>query len=60
MNREFARRVFYLTAALLYIIATVVDWEIFLSNKAHKHGVTGHRRFGGRLKFLTFIDMVFI
>ncbi len=44
--------------AILYLIALITDWEIFLSDKAHRHGLTGHRSFGGRLKFLTFIDMV--
>ncbi len=43
---------------ILYLIALITDWEIFLSDKAHRHGLTGHRSFGGRLKFLTFIDMV--
>ncbi len=57
-KRELLRSSFYIAMTILYLIALITDWEIFLSDKAHRHGLTGHRSFGGRLKFLTFIDMV--
>ncbi len=57
-KKEYLRSYFYVVTAILYLIALITDWEIYLSDKAHKHGLTGHRSFGGRMKFLTFINMV--
>ena len=49
----------YLNLAAAYLIAVYVDHEIWMSDRMLL--VTGrsyHRNFGGRFKFLTYIDMV--
>ena len=49
---------FYFTIASLYVFATYNDWETYLSDRLVKAGLTYQITYGGRMKFLTFIDMV--
>ena len=58
VKRESFRPLFFLVMAVLYLIAFFTDLDIYLNDKAAKHGVMIHRSFGGRLKYLTYIDMV--
>ena len=56
---ETVQSIFYLCATSLYLIAFFVDMEIYHSDRMYQlTGLDFHRNFGGRLKFLTYIDMV--
>ncbi len=56
---EILRSLFYLSASSLYILAVYTDMIIYMSDSIFlKTGFDYHRTFGGRLKFLTYIDMV--
>ena len=49
---------FYIITAGLYALAVYTDWEMVLNDSYSLVGLDFHKTFGGRLKFLTFIDMV--
>ncbi len=56
---ETLQSLFFLTTSGLYILAVYTDMVIYLSDAIFlKAGLEYHRTFGGRLKFLTYIDMV--
>ena len=59
-KKETSQSLFYLIAGTLYTIAFFTDLEIYLSDRAFKNGLNMHRTFGGRFKFLTYIDMVYL
>jgi hypothetical protein len=58
LKKDTVRPAFISAMAVLYLIAFFTDLDIFLNDKAAKAGVMIHRMFGGRFKYLTFIDMV--
>ncbi len=56
---EILQSLFFLTTSGLYILAVYTDMVIYLSDAVFlKAGFEYHRTFGGRFKFLTYIDMV--
>lgn len=57
-ENENIQNAFYLITAGLYALAVHTDWEMALNDAPSAIGLDFHKTFGGRLKFLTFIDMV--
>jgi hypothetical protein len=49
---------FYLIMTILYSVAVYNDQSIFMNNGFEKVGLTHHKSFGKRFKFLTYIDLV--
>lgn len=57
MNR-LARFLFYFTVANVYLASLVNDHSLALKKAFEKIGLDYHISFGGRLKYLTYIDLV--
>ena len=53
-----AKLVFYWVLTALYIISMVVEWEIYLSGRHLEQGIDTQITFGGRMKYLTYINLV--
>ena len=59
-NYNFLKSLFYPLTACLYVLATYNDWDNYLNERPLKAGLTYQVTFGGRMKFLTFINMVIL
>ena len=56
---NFIQSVAYITIACLYLYAVYTDYWIYSTDRIYRFtGGMYHKNFGGRLKFLTWIDMV--
>ena len=52
------RFLFYLTLTIIYFISYWKDQTNYLKNAFAEAGLDYHTSFGGRLKYLTYIDLV--
>ena len=55
---QITRFQFYWILAAIYMISMIVDWEIYLAERHLEHGINTQITFGGRMKYLTFINLV--
>ena len=54
----FFRFLFYFLVATVYLVSLLKDHSAALKNKFEKIGLDYHTSFGGRLKYLTYINLV--
>jgi hypothetical protein len=54
------RLLFYLTLTVIYFVSYWKDQTSYLKNAFAEVGLDYHTSFGGRLKYLTYIDLVIL